>query len=358
MADHSVNAPQASPNAISEWVWYEGTDALGEGEGLCYNTDYGTAATKTPARGNRVERPTITNNRAFAGVAARDYKARSTGQLVEIYVPGSKGVNIAILADTVIDTGVLTFVAGSLGSHRGQFYTGSFPGRGSAIPRQTVTFIDESDWVGAVWTVAITGLTITMTSTAGLVAGDTVILVGGEMEEAADKYIIPGKYTISAITSATVVTLTSSCVEGTPADTLLAMGIAYTAGTAKCQADLLTGDESAGVEFLNPPNVGSTGLSYLPGGVSYIVGGITLAADCDVDFADGTYILEAKRFVLKGDLATNDFTIDLVNNGLQLDGTTALTEVLTIDDDTDGWNGYWDGEQWHTLALVTGATEG
>lgn len=362
MTDHSVNAPQTAPNPIVEWVWYEGTDALYEGQGVCYNTDYGTAADADARRANRVERPTITNNRAFAGVAARDYKARSTGQLIEIYIPGSKGINIAIAVDTVIDTGVLTFIAGSIGNQRGTFYTGRFPGRGSATPRQTVTFIDESDWAGAVWTVSIDGIDITMTATAGLLAGDTVVLVGGEMEELADKYIIPGKYTIGTITDSTHVALTASCVEGTPGSTLLAMGYAYTAGAALCQADLLTGEESAGVEFLNPSNVGhatgATSKSYLPGGVSYLVGGITLAADCDVDFAQGTFVGEMKCFVLKGDYATSDFTIDLVAQGLRIDGTTGLDEVLTIDDDTDGWNGYFDGEQWHTLALVTGATEG
>ena len=357
MTDQSVNAPQASPNPIVEWVWYEGTDALLEGEAVCYNTDYGTATTRTPERANRVERPSLSNNKAFAGVAARDYAARSTGQLIEIYVPGSKGVNVALNVDTVIDTGLLTFTAGAAGSHRGRFYSGKHRGRGSAIPRQTVTAILEEDLLGAVWTVdKDDGITITMTSTAGLSAGDTVILFGGEMEEAADKYIIPGKYAIASITSTTVLVLTSSCIEGTADADLLAIGVAYT-GNPKCQADLLTGDESGGIDFLVPPNVGSTGLTYMVGGLSYIIGGITLGADADVDLAQGTYPGELKTFLLMGDLATYDFTIDLVTAGLQLDGATSLTEILTIDDDGDGWYGIFCGAYWRTLSLAGNATE-
>jgi hypothetical protein len=357
MTDQSVNAPIAAVNGIKEMVWYEGTDALYEGEAVCYNTDYGTAATRTPSRANRVERPLVNeSNTAFAGVAVQNYAARSTGQFIEIYIPGSRGVNVALGVDTVIDTGILTFTAGASGSHRGRFYTGKYKGRGSAIPRQTVTAVVEGDMIGAVWTVDVTGLTITVTSTTGLAAGDTVILVGGELEEAADKYIIPGRYTIASLT-ATVITLTTSCVEGTPGAALLANGYAYT-GNPVCQADLLTGDESGGVEWLSPPNVITAALAYMTEGVSYICGGHTLAGDCDVTFAQGTYPGQKKAFILEGDLTTSDFTLDLVSPGLSLDGSTALGEILTIDDDGDGVYLVFNGAKWHTEDLLVGATQG
>ena len=56
--DKSVNSHQSDSNRIVEWVWYEGTDALKAGEGVCYNTDYGTATEADGRRCNRVERPT------------------------------------------------------------------------------------------------------------------------------------------------------------------------------------------------------------------------------------------------------------------------------------------------------------
>ena len=110
--DQSVNAPHSASNAIIEWVWYEGSDALSQGEGVCYNTDYGTAANFDGRRANRVERPSSSNNKAFAGVAARDYRAVTNGQFIEIYVPGSKGVYVALGVDTVLDTGILNFQVG------------------------------------------------------------------------------------------------------------------------------------------------------------------------------------------------------------------------------------------------------
>ena len=100
--DKSINGHSKGPNIVAEWVWYEGVDALKEGEAVCYNTDYGVAASYDARRGNRVERPSTSNNMAFAGVAARSYPASSTGRLIEIYVPGSKGVKVALGINTVI----------------------------------------------------------------------------------------------------------------------------------------------------------------------------------------------------------------------------------------------------------------
>lgn len=355
--DKSTNAPIAAANPIVEWVWYGGTDALKEGEAVCYNTDYGTATSRDGGRHNRVERPLINeSNYAFAGVAARDYPARSTGQFIEIYVPGSKGVNIALAIDTVIDTGMLTFIAGASGSHRGRFYTGKYKGRGSAIPRQTVTAILYADMDATdAWLLSTDGLTISgITATTGVAAGDTVMIFGGEDDGTGA--VVPGKYTVASTTATTVV-LTSSAVDATAAGTLAVTAAIYT-GNPKCQADLLTGDESNGIEFISLPAAGSGGLTYMVGGISYICGGVTLAADADVDLAQGSLPGDKKGFILLGALTTNDFTIDLVTTGLQIDGSTALTEVLTIDDAGDGWYGVFNGAKWHSEDLLGGATQG
>ncbi len=342
--------------AVVGWFWYSGTDAISKGEAVCYDTDYGTATANEGRRQNQVERPSLSNNKAFAGVAARDYSAKTGGQFIEAYMPGSKGVPVALAVDTVINTGVLSFVAGASGSHRGRFYTGKYLGRGSIIPRQTVTAVLEASMTGA-WSVdKDDGKTITVSDTTDLSAGDTVVLVGGEKEEAADKYVKPGKYVISSITDATHLVLTASCLEGSPAADVTATGYAYT-GNPTCQADLLTGDECGGVEFASLPNTGGDDQTYMVGGVTYICGGLTLAADAEFELAQGTLPGEQKAFICLGTLTTEDAVVDLASAGVQMDGSSALAEVNAINAAADAWYGQFNGAKWHTLDVVGGATE-
>lgn len=134
--DASINAPQKLPRTVSEWVWFEGATALAEGQGVCYNFDYGTAATRDSRRYNRVELPSQSNALHFAGVAARAYSAKTGGQLVEIYRPGSV-CDILLMADAVIGVGVVTCQAG--GTYAGYFTRAGFEGEGSAVPLQTVS---------------------------------------------------------------------------------------------------------------------------------------------------------------------------------------------------------------------------
>lgn len=359
--DVSTNGHMKQSNPIVEWVWYEGADAIREGEAVCFNTDYGTAANVDCRRNNRVERPTTSNNKAFAGVAARDYSAKSGGQFIEIYAPGSKGVKIALAVDTVIGTGLLTFcVAGKynvgastgLKTDAGRFYTGKYLGRGSAIPRQTVTAVLEASMTGA-WSLATDGVTLTVASTTGLAAGDTVVLLGGADDGTGT--VIPGKYTISSITSPTVLVLTASAVDVTPTGALTCTGYAYT-GNPTCQADLLTGDESCGVEFINLPNAGGDTMPYMVGGVSYVNGGVTLAADAEVELAQGSLPGETKAFIINGTLTTNTFVVDLVSAGLKIDGSTSLAEVNAMAAIADAAYFVFGGALWH-CADVVAATE-
>lgn len=354
MGNRSIDGHESGANGIIEEVWYAGTDALKEGEGLCYNTDFGTATERNGRRGNHVERPSRTNHYAFAGVLEHDYKANSTGQFVRIFVPGSKGVNVALGVDTVIGTGVLTFTAGTAGSHRGRFTKAGFKGRGTIVPRQTVTAVIESDMAGGTWLLATDGVTLTVASTTDLAAGDTVVFVGGEVEDGGG-VIVPGKHIISSITDATTLVLTSTAVTGTQVATLYCTGYAYT-GNPKCQADLLEGEESGGVEFLSPTNAALVGLTYMAGGVSYICGGGTLAGDNDITFAQGLFEGQQKAFYCLGALTTNDFTLDLATNGVRLDGSTTLTDVEGFDAAADQWTGVFYNLRWRTQG-VSGATE-
>lgn len=120
---------------FSEWVWFTGTGALLEGEAVCYDWDRGTQTAKDHRRLNYVEVPSTTNAQWFAGVAARAYSAKSTGQLIEIYRPGST-CNIYTKATNVIGVGLLTFDVTS--GYEGWFRYSGLRGEGSAIPLQTV----------------------------------------------------------------------------------------------------------------------------------------------------------------------------------------------------------------------------
>lgn len=346
--DKSTVGPQKASNPIIEWVWYEGTDALLEGEGVCYNTNYGTATARDGRRCNRVERPSTSNNMAFAGVAARDYAASSVGQFIEINVPGSKGVNVALGANTVIDTGMLTFTAGASGSHRGRFVKTGMWGRGSIIPRQTVTALVQSSMTGG-WSLAAAGKILTMTNT-NLVAGDTVVLLGGK-DDGTGK-IVPGKYTIASVGTGTV-TLTEAAVTATAAGALPCTGYAYS-GNPKCQADLLEGTESGGVEFVSPPATGGAAvMTFMVGGTTYICGTLTIAsAVANGALAEGLYPGARKCFIGLGTLTTNGVTITPAATGYVLAGTALTT--ITIDAADEIWLGEWAGA-WATVS-AKGAT--
>ena len=174
----SVNAPIKQANKSLLFVWFEGNGstavAVLEGQGICYNWDYGTAASEDFRRTNRVELPTILNARFFAGVLARNYTIPSTGRMVEVYAPGST-CNVLSLASTTIGVGILTCTAG--GTYAGYFKYAGFEGEGSVVPLQT---IDRSVTAGLceakLQEGVPSGLVDLVTATAG---GAITCMVGG-----------------------------------------------------------------------------------------------------------------------------------------------------------------------------------
>ncbi len=353
--DKSVNSHEKGSNRIVEFVMYEGTDALKEGEAVCYNADYGTAGNIDGRRGNRVERPSITNSKEFAGVAARDYSAKPAGQMIEINCPGSKGVNVALAVDTTIGTGLITFQAGG-GTGAGRFYTGKYKGRGSAIPRQTVTALLEGGMTGGTISVDATdGVTVTVAASTGMAANDILVIVGGEGDGTG--VLVPGKYPIASITDGTTVVLSATCLSTLTTGSVTLTGYVLDGANPRCQADLLTGDESGGVEFISPLNAGNAAQGHMVGGVSYVCGGITIAADVDIVLAQGTLPGETKAVIVLGAMTTSDVTVDPATNGVQMDGSSALAEVNAMDAADDAWYGVFGGGLWHTTDVVGGATE-
>ena len=138
MGNEAINAPLDVGKTFSEWVWYSSNAALSQGEAVCYNWDYGTATDKEPSRYNRVETPTTLNAQHFAGVAARAYSAKSGGQFIEIFKPGSVcNVLCGKDTDTGVGVGLLTFDVTA--TFKGEFRYAGLPGAGSAQPLQETT---------------------------------------------------------------------------------------------------------------------------------------------------------------------------------------------------------------------------
>ena len=89
---NELTYPGKSDKMPTKRVKYTGTDQLKEGYLLCYNRDYGTAATAELNRAN-VEKPSTDNLHWFAGVIAPGVGVTTSGEaVVEIYEPGTLGL--------------------------------------------------------------------------------------------------------------------------------------------------------------------------------------------------------------------------------------------------------------------------
>jgi len=329
-------------------------DTFVKGQGLCYNSDYGTATENDGERFNRVELPSVSNNRHFAGVLDHNVTIGVTGKTwVTINEPGSI-CEIAIGVDTVLDTGMVTCSVGE--GDAGRFKFKGFAGRGSAIPMQTnASGIDggEIDGTGSLSTDGLT-LTAGAAQFADTVAGDKVFIIGGEDEDGS-LYVVPGEYEVASVTSTTVIVLTESAVSAT---TGAAVTCSYYTmnGNQTCLAKLLDGEESGLVETVTPPNTGGAAvMSYMVGGVTYINGSITIAtADANGALADGDQFGLKKGFYCLGAMTTNAVKVTPATAGLQMDKATAFAsctfdaadEVLIL-----RWDGIW------VVTGIVGATQ-
>jgi len=92
-------------------------------------------------------------------------------------------------------------------------------------------------------------------------------------------------------------------------------------------AKLLDGEESGLQQVISPKD--AVAISSMIGGVTYVCGGYTMAADSTFVLADGTYEGLKKAFVGLGTLTTKDYVIT-VTSGLQGDVSTGLA-TLSID---------------------------
>ena len=178
MSTQAINAHVKKSFATSVFVWTAETGAFKEGQGFCYNWDYGTAANYDARRTNFVELPTILNAPYFAGVAARPYAANSSGQFIEIFLPGST-CNVWTTTNTTIGVGRITCQAGAGVATAGHWTLTGFPGKGSAIPLQTVTAGSGSLCMALLEDGEQSGLVENITDYAGAEAEAKVFMVGG-----------------------------------------------------------------------------------------------------------------------------------------------------------------------------------
>ena len=156
--DISVNAPTKLMPTVSKWVWFSGSEALLEGQAVCYDFNYNspeevvaetTQEDADARRANHVELPSTTNAQWFAGVSARKYSAKTNGQFIEIYTPGSVCNILILVGDVDCGTHLLTFDVTDGGTdatdYRGYFRYAGLPGEGSAVTLQDVDASELTD---------------------------------------------------------------------------------------------------------------------------------------------------------------------------------------------------------------------
>lgn len=352
MANHDNAKHISEARKIKRKVFFQGTadTVFSVGQGVCYNRDYGTATTKEGRRDNYVEVPSKTNNRCFAGVLDHNVTMPSTGGTwVTINEPGSV-CEVALGIDTVVNTGLITCLAGG-GDNTAVFADAGFKGRGSAIPMETVTAVLESVKTGA-GVMTATGLTLTVTDSSDFVVGSTKVLILAGENDGTGK-AVPGLYDIDSITSAVAIVLADAAVDTTAAGTISCSYVVIDGANKTGLAYLLDGDESGLSDWITPPNAGGDNLAYMVGGFTRVNGGVTVAADSEVELAEETVYGMKKGFLCMGTLGTSDFVIDLVSAGYTMTGG-ALNEVNGIDAATEGAILEWNGK-WRCVSLLGGA---
>jgi len=225
------------PRQFRRRVWFSGSTALYEGQAVCFDRDYGTAAAVDYRRDTVVELPNASNCMWFAGVVSRDYPAVTGGQTIEIYEPGSI-CRIRAGVNATVGQTVLTFQAPASG-FSGFWNTAYMRGTGAALALQTLQTYSVIS-LSAIAAYATTGKVLTDTGanfvTAGVAAGDTLVVVGGTATR--------GIYTIASVTDATKIVLTKDI--GSTGVTAIYY---IEKSTPLIPALLLTGAQVGGIDF-------------------------------------------------------------------------------------------------------------
>ena len=323
-------------------VWFTGSTAIRKGMGLCYDLDVadtGTGETATDPwgrRGRLVAVPSTSNNLAFAGYATQAYPAKTGGQTIHIWEPGSIcDVEVGI-ASTIFSQSAGTRHTVSVNSgDAGRSTLDGLPGRGSAIALETqaaaaggnIAFTSLDGTATAAWSSPSLTITKTAIGTACGYGDDDidptefkVVVLGGATDaDSTTDVAVQGEYAV--VTAPTADTITIATDIGDVDVTCYVIKNTYPCILCKTE----DGPESGLQEVLTPKS--ATAIQSMIGGVTFLAGGFTMATDSTATLADGIIEGQMKAFACLGALGTQDYLIT-VTSGLKAAGTALATIEL------------------------------
>ena len=330
---------------------YLGTTALKKGHGMDFDLDYFTAETgeavtdKFGARGLKViETPSNSNNDAFAGVLTRDYPARVSGtQIIELYLPGGCAIIAQRVAST-INAGLLTCAvceddSGDTTLLNGIFGFGGLPGRGSALPLQTLAAatLGKMAWqniAGTAISVYASGTGLTTITLAGLGtacgyvstaidAADYELNVfgGATAADSTTERCPSGVYPVVQATGTATITVTGDTGDG-------ALTMTVTKKNMFTLAYLMDGPES-GLSAYFLPETAAVITPIIDSGAIIVLGGLTMAADCEPVVNDGTISGQRLGLFILATLVTKEMLWNITSAMDQNEGTLSTIEMNT-----------------------------
>ena len=332
-------------NQMTEYkksVWFTGSTAIRKGMGLCYDLDVagtGTGETATDPwgrRGRLVAVPSTSNNLAFAGYASQAYTAKTGGQTITIFEPGSICEVEVGLASTIFSQSAGTRHTVSVNSgDAGRSTLDGLAGRGSAIALETqaaaaggnIAFTSLDGTATAAWSSPSLTITATGIGTACGYGDDdidptefVVVVLGGATDaDSTTDVAVQGEYPV--VTAPTADTITIATDIGDVDVTCYVIKNTYPCILCKTE----DGPESGLQEVLTPKS--ATAIQSMIGGVTFLAGGFTMATDSTATLADGIIEGQMKAFACLGALGTQDYLIT-VTSGLKAAGTALATIEL------------------------------
>ena len=362
----------AKHEIVQDFV-YHGTTALKRGYGMCFDLDYLTTTTGQTAtdpwgaRGlKEVAVPSASNANRFAGVVMNDLPADANGtaKIIRLAMPGG----CAMVAQRVISTaglGRITCVVDSTAGDglSGLFAYGGLPGRGSAVPLQTLAAATSGDLAisnlagSAVGVYASgTGLTTITLTGAGTAMGYLTAAVDASGYECT---------VLDGATAATGAVRANTGIypvyQAVTADTFTVTGDTGDFPLTICltKKDLLKlvyledGEESGLSEYVTPSNGAARQFILNQGGTTFVVGGgITCAGDSTVNtLADpitigGSHGAVKKAFNVLSTITTSDYIVT-VTSGIKASDTTTQLATIVLDTAADevvlAWHGNMGG---------------
>ena len=330
-------------NQMTEYkksVWFTGSTAIRKGMGLCYDLDVAGTGTGEAAtdpwgrRGRLVAVPSTSNNLAFAGYASQAYTAKTGGQTITIFEPGSICEVEVGLASTIFSQSAGTRHTVSVNSgDAGRSTLDGLAGRGSAIALETqaaaaggnIAFTSLDGTATAAWVSPSLTITKTAIGTACGYGDDDidptefrVIVLGGATDaDSTTDVAVQGDYAV--VTAPTADTITIATDIGDVDVTLYVIKNTYPCILCKTE----DGPESGLIEVLTPKS--ATAIQSMIGGVTFLAGGFTMATDSTATLADGIVEGQMKAYACLGALGTQDYLIT-VTSGLKAAGT-ALASI-------------------------------